>query len=163
MVSIHRSGVPLLELARSCRNKPDQADDGRSDPGRWWEAPSIAWSSFHHNLYGLTPQQFDAICSVPEPNPVAQAGSVDAIMITLQADFNHMDSHGRLRLEDLRMHSETPFAEIAGKHASIIFVDGDDMVRGELMHDPELGWLGKVDWSTQDVWESYPPAVAARR
>jgi hypothetical protein len=35
------------------------------------------------------------------------------------------------------------------------------MVRGELMHDPEMGWLGKVDWSTQDVWEWYPPAVAA--
>lgn len=83
-------------------------------------------------------------------------------MITLQADFNHMDSQGRLRLDDLRMHSETPFAEIAAKHASVIFVDGDDMVRGELMHDPEMGWLGKVDWSTQDVWESYPPAVAAR-
>jgi hypothetical protein len=36
------------------------------------------------------------------------------------------------------------------------------MVRGELMHDPEHGWIGQVDWSTQDVWESYPPAVAAR-
>jgi hypothetical protein len=88
---------------------------------------------------------------------------VDAIMITLQADFNHIDAQGRLRLDDLRMHSETPFAEISAKHASIIFVDGDDMVRGELMHDPEMGWLGKVDWSTQDVWESYPPAVAASR
>jgi hypothetical protein len=93
----------------------------------------------------------------------AETGSVAAVMITLQADFNHMDAQGRLRLDDLRMHSETPFAEIAAKHASIIFVDGDDMVRGELMLDPELGWLGKVDWSTQDVWESYPPAVAARR
>ena len=51
------------------------------------------------------------------------------------------------------MHSETPFAEIAAKHASIIFVDGDDMVRGELILDPEVGWLGTVDWSTQDVWE----------
>jgi len=29
------------------------------------------------------------------------------------------------------MHSETPFAEIAAKHASIICVDGDDMVRGD--------------------------------
>lgn len=35
-------------------------------------------------------------------------------------------------------------------------------VRGELAHDPELGWIGKVDWSTQDVWVSYPPAVPAR-
>jgi hypothetical protein len=52
-------------------------------------------------------------------------------MITLQADFNHMDAQGRLRLADLRMHSETPFAEIAAKHTSIIFVDGEDMVRGD--------------------------------
>ena len=25
---------------------------------------------------------------------------------------------------------------------------------GELIHDPEHGWIGKVDWSTQDVWKS---------
>ena len=83
-------------------------------------------------------------------------------MITLQADFNHMDPQGRLRLDDLRMHQRTPFAEIAAKHETIIFVDGDDMVRGELLHDPDLGWIGKVDRATQDIWESYPPAVAAR-
>ena len=83
-------------------------------------------------------------------------------MITLQADFNHMDASGRLRLADLRMHQHTPFAEIAAKHEPIIFVDGDDMVRGELIHDPEHGWIGQVDWSTQDVWESYPPVIAAR-
>ena len=83
-------------------------------------------------------------------------------MITLQADFNHLDAEGRLRLDDLRMHRQTPFAEIAAKHEAIIFVDGEDMVRGELIRDPKLGWIAKVDWSTQDVWESYPPAVAAR-
>jgi hypothetical protein len=81
-------------------------------------------------------------------------------MITLQADFNHLDDAGRLRLGDLRMH--TPFVEIAAKHETIIFIDGDDMVRGELVHDPEHVWIGRVDWSTQDVWESSPPAVAAR-
>ena len=53
-----------------------------------------------------------------------------------------------LRLDDLRMHSETAFAEIAAKHASIIFVDGDDMFRGELMQDPALGWLGDDDRPT---------------
>jgi hypothetical protein len=58
---------------------------------------------------------------------------------------------------------KTPFAEIAAMHEPIIFVDGEDMVRGELVHDPQLGWIGKVDWSTQDVWESYPPAVACSR
>ncbi len=38
-----------------------------------------------------------------------------AAMIALQADFNHMDPQGRLRLDDLRMHQGTPFAEIAAK------------------------------------------------
>ena len=83
-------------------------------------------------------------------------------MITLQADFNHMDAGGRLRLGDLRMHRHTPFAEIAAKHETIIFIDGDDMVRGELVHDPEQGWIGKVDWSTQDVWDrTRPPSPLA--
>ena len=81
-------------------------------------------------------------------------------MITLKADFNHVDTQGRLRLEDLRMHEHTSFAEIAAKRQPLIFVDGEDMVRGELVHDPQLGWMGKVDWSTQDLWESYPSAVA---
>ena len=87
---------------------------------------------------------------------------MDVVMITLQADFNHMDPQGRLRLDDLRMHRGTPFAEIAAKQEPIIFVDGEDMVRGKLVHDPQLGGIGKVDWSTQDIWELYPPAVAAR-
>ena len=52
------------------------------------------------------------------------------------------------------MHQQTPFAEIAAKHEPIIFVDGEDVVRGELIHDPQAGWIAKVDWSTQDVWES---------
>ena len=80
----------------------------------------------------------------------------------LRADFNHVDPQWRLRLDDLRMHQQTPIAEIAAKHEPIIFVDGEDMVRGELIHDPQAGWIAKVDWSTQDVWESYPPVVAVR-
>ncbi|MBI3320252.1 MAG: hypothetical protein HYZ89_06685 [Candidatus Omnitrophica bacterium] len=87
---------------------------------------------------------------------------MDAVMITLRADFNHVDPQGRLRLDDLRMHQQTPFAEIAAKHEAIIFVDGEDVVRGELIHDPQAGWIAKVDWSTQDVWESYPRVVAVR-
>lgn len=83
-------------------------------------------------------------------------------MITLQADFNHLDAQGRLRLGDLRMHEQTPFAQIAAKNESILFVDGEDVVRGELLFDSREGWIATVDWSTQDVWESYPPAVAAR-
>ena len=87
---------------------------------------------------------------------------MDAAVIMLQADFNHLDAEGRLRLGDLRMHQQTPFAQIAAKHESILFVDGEDVVRGELLHDPRDGWIAKVDWSTQDVWEAYPPAVATR-
>lgn len=83
-------------------------------------------------------------------------------MITLQADFNHLDAQGRLRLGDLRMHEQTPFAQIAAKNESILFVDGEDVVRGELLFDSGEGWIATVDWSTQDVWESYPPAVAVR-
>jgi hypothetical protein len=82
-------------------------------------------------------------------------------MITLQADFNHLDAQGRLRLGDLRMHQQMPFAKIAAKHESILFIDGEDVVRGELVRDPREGWIAKVDWSTQEVWESYPPAVVA--
>lgn len=58
------------------------------------------------------------------------------------------------------MHANTPFAEIAAKHRQIIFVDGEDLVRGELTHDTRLGWVGKADWTTQDVWEAYPVAMA---
>jgi hypothetical protein len=83
-------------------------------------------------------------------------------MITLKADFNHRDAQGRLRLEDLRMHATTPFADIAARHKQIIFLDGEDLVRGELAHDPRLGWVGQADWSTQDVWEAYPVALPVR-
>jgi hypothetical protein len=37
-------------------------------------------------------------------------------------------------------------------------VDGQDVVRGELVHDPGDGGIAQVDWSTQDVWEAYPAA-----
>lgn len=81
-------------------------------------------------------------------------------MITLKADFNHLDPQGRLRLGDLRMHARTPFQDLAVRDHGVVFVDGADMVRGRLLHDPDLGWVGEVDWSTQDVWESYPPVLA---
>ena len=71
-------------------------------------------------------------------------------MITLQADFNHLDPQGRLRLGELRMHQQTPFAQIAAKNESILFVDGEDVVRGELVHDPREWWIANVDWSTQE-------------
>ena len=82
-------------------------------------------------------------------------------MITLKADFNHRDAQGRLRLEDLRMHENTPFADIAAKNRQIIFVDGEDLVWGDLVHDARLGWVGNADWATQDVWEAYPVGAMA--
>ncbi len=82
-------------------------------------------------------------------------------MITLEADFNHLDPQGRLRLEGLVMHRDTPFAEIAAKHRRIVFVDGEDIVEGELIRDPKLGWLGAADWGTQDVWVAYPAGSRA--
>jgi hypothetical protein len=107
-------GVSLSELARSCRNNQVR----RATVGAVLSAGGSlrlpAGPPYHCDLYGLTPQQFDAILSVPEPNPVPKpiGGSRHD---TLQADFNHMDAQGRPRLDDLRMHSETPFAEIAAK------------------------------------------------
>jgi hypothetical protein len=88
---------------------------------------------------------------------------MDGVMITLRADFNHMDAQGDCASTICAcMHHQTPFAETAAKHEPIIFVDGEDVVRGELIHDPQAGWIAKVDWSTQDVWESCPRAVAVR-
>jgi hypothetical protein len=77
----------------------------------------------------------------------------------LQADFNHTDPLGWLRLGDLRMHLHKTFDAIAANQERLIFVDGEDLVRGELVDDPQLGWVGQVDWSTQDVWEAYPTAA----
>lgn len=36
-------------------------------------------------------------------------------MITIKADFGHMDEHGRLLWADLVIHDQTPFAEIAAR------------------------------------------------
>lgn len=66
-------GVQFLELARSCRNNQIR----RTTVGAVLAAGgSVLPSSgppHHHDLYGLTPQQFDAILSLPEPNPVPKA------------------------------------------------------------------------------------------
>ncbi|MBX3030765.1 MAG: hypothetical protein KF809_11430 [Chloroflexi bacterium] len=84
-------------------------------------------------------------------------------MIIIQADFNHLDTRGRLRLDDLAMHDHTPFHEIARKGSSITFVDGEDAVDGHLVLETGVGWVGEVDWSTQQVIESWPPATVATR
>jgi hypothetical protein len=67
-------GLPLAELARSCRNNQVR----RTTVGAILKAGgSLRPSSgppYHHDLYGLTPRQFDAILSGPEPNPVPKPG-----------------------------------------------------------------------------------------
>jgi hypothetical protein len=64
------TGVPFPELVRSCRNNQVR----RTTIGAILKAGgSLRPSSgppHHHDLYGLTPQQFDAILGLPEPNPV---------------------------------------------------------------------------------------------
>ena len=84
-------------------------------------------------------------------------------MIIIQADFNHLDAAGRLRLTDLSMHRDTPFDAIAARAATVLFVDGEDAVHGRLAIQPEVGWVGEVDWSTQQVIESWPPATVGAR
>ncbi len=82
-------------------------------------------------------------------------------MITLKADFNHLDERGRLILSDLLIHESTPFSQIAASGDRILFVQGEDIVEGSLVEDPELGWVGDVDWDTQDVLKSYPKGSRA--
>lgn len=84
-------------------------------------------------------------------------------MIIIQADLNHRDAAGRLRLEDLEMHRGTPFDDIAHREDRVLFMDGEDAVYGRLILEPGVGWLGVVDWSTQQVVESWPPATVGAR
>jgi len=81
-------------------------------------------------------------------------------MIIIRADFNRLDARGRLRLGGLAMHDQTPFAEIAERSGSILFIDGEDAVQGRLVLVPDEGWLGEVDWATQQLIESWPPVTA---
>lgn len=81
-------------------------------------------------------------------------------MIALAVDFNHGDAQGRLLLADLASHDVTPFGELAASGDRILFVDGDEYVEGLLVDDPDLGWVGAVDWATQDRIRAYPSTGA---
>lgn len=64
------AGVPFAELAGSCRNNQIRRTTVGAilkTGGRIRRSPG---PPHHHDLYGLTPQEFDAILGVPEPNPV---------------------------------------------------------------------------------------------
>lgn len=77
-------------------------------------------------------------------------------MIAIEVDFNHSDGRGRLLLADLVAHERTPFADLAASGERILFVDGDEYVEGRLVDDPDRGWVGAVDWDTQDTIRAYP-------
>lgn len=83
-------------------------------------------------------------------------------MITIEADFNRLN-RGRLILSRLAIHEYTPFAELAAADDKILFVQGEDIVEGKLVEDPELGWLGDADWTTQDTLHAYPAAEPDQR
>jgi hypothetical protein len=63
-------GVSLSELARSCRNNQVRRTTVRAVLSAGGSLRLSVGPPYHCDLYGLTPQQFDAILSVPEPNPV---------------------------------------------------------------------------------------------
>ncbi len=83
-------------------------------------------------------------------------------MITIEADFNHLDGQGRLILSDLVIHQHTPFELIAASGKRILFVQGEDIVFGRVVNDPDRGWIGEIDWNTQDVLEEYPEHILSR-
>jgi len=83
-------------------------------------------------------------------------------IITIQADFNHLDGAGRLILSDLVIHDATPFEVIAASDKSILFVQGEDIVFGRLVNDPVHGWCADLDWATQDIVEAYPRPALVR-
>jgi hypothetical protein len=83
-------------------------------------------------------------------------------MITIQADFNHLDGAGRLLLSDLAIHDGTPFEMIAASGKPVLFVQGEDIVFGRLVNDPSRGWCAEVDLDTQDIIEVYPRPVLVR-
>ena len=63
-------GVPFSELARSCRNNQIRQTTVEAILAAGGSLRPSSGPPHHHDLRGLTPQQFDAILSLPEPNPV---------------------------------------------------------------------------------------------
>ena len=63
-------GVPFSELARSCRNNQIRQTTVEAILAAGGSLRPSSGPPHHHDLCGLTPQQFDAILSLPEPNPV---------------------------------------------------------------------------------------------
>ena len=64
------AGVPFPELVRSCRNNQVRRTTVLAILKAGGSLRPSSGPPHHHDLYGLTPQQFDAILGLPEPNPV---------------------------------------------------------------------------------------------
>ena len=67
------AGVEFLELARSCRNNQVRRTTVGAILNAGGSLRPSAGPPHHHDLYGLTPQQFDAILGPSEPNPVPKS------------------------------------------------------------------------------------------
>jgi hypothetical protein len=67
-------GVPLSELAHSCRNNQIRRTTVHAVLAAGGSLRQSPGPPYHHDLLGLTPEQFDAILSVPESNPVPKPG-----------------------------------------------------------------------------------------
>ena len=66
-------GASLLELARSCRNNQIRRTTVHAVLAAGGSLRLSPGPPFHHDLFGLTPDQFDAILGVPAPNPVPKS------------------------------------------------------------------------------------------
>lgn len=67
-------GVPFLELARSCRNNQIRRTTVEAVLAAGGCLRPSSGPPHHHDPCGLTAQRFDAILSLPEPNPVPKPG-----------------------------------------------------------------------------------------
>lgn len=67
------AGVAVFELARSCRNSQIRRTTVEAILKAGGSLRPSSGPPYHHDLYGLTAQQFDAILGLPEPNPVPKS------------------------------------------------------------------------------------------
>jgi hypothetical protein len=82
------------------------------------------------------------------PSPtLSRRAREDHREMRLRADFNRLDQHGHLRLTGLATHGSSPFSLLAQLDA-IEFYQGGEQVRGHLIREPEVGWVGVVDWAS---------------
>jgi hypothetical protein len=66
-------GVTLQQLAHSCRNNQIRRTTVQAVLAAGGSLRPSSGPPYHHDLFGLTPEQFDAILSVPERNPVPKS------------------------------------------------------------------------------------------